>query len=275
MGTEARVRIAPAASSVAPAATIAAAPWAIAAVLAVALAAMVAAAPWAVAAVLAVALAAWAATAVRCRHAGSRLSSLEYCHSALSSVRRLTPAAARELPAGPEVLEPEAHRVRRSGLDPERLERADVDDRIVVGKREIQERRRGRHSDSLELEQRPDPGCLVSRRERPAGGVDDRGLGIRRDLRAAADGLPGAHLDELRARVVPTGPGGRSDRQPRTIVGAGEPAGERRYLLGRELQREGPARGGRQSRPPPNSCRNNRNTLKMSRKMPAAIGTAP
>jgi AcrR family transcriptional regulator len=126
--------------------------------------------------------------------------------------------AAGERPAGVEVLEPEADRVRRAGLGAERLERADVEDRIVVGKREVEERGRGRDPDALELEQRRDAGRLVARGQGPAGGVDDRGLGVRGDLRAAPNGLPRTHLDELPARVIATRPRGCSDREPRALV---------------------------------------------------------
>ena len=77
------------------------------------------------------------------------------------------------------------------------------------------------------------------------------------------------------ARVIATGPLRPLRRASRAVVvRAGEPAGERLDLLGGELEREGPARRRRQFRPFPNSCRKNRKTLKMSRKMPAAIGTA-
>src|SRR5580704_9279303 len=61
-------------------------------------------------------------------------------------------SATRDLAAGSEVLEPEAHRVLRAGLDAERLERADVEDRVVVGKCEVEKGRCRRHPDPLEFE---------------------------------------------------------------------------------------------------------------------------
>jgi predicted nucleic acid-binding Zn finger protein len=61
-----------------------------------------------------------------------------------------------------EVLEPEAHRVLRARFDSERLERPHVEDRVVVGKRDVQQRGSCRCSHALQVEQRAHALCFVA-----------------------------------------------------------------------------------------------------------------